>query len=147
MVEVSEENAGDLKPNSSKVDRVILSKEQAAQLEKWLLKLDEKYNGLVRLTKAGLVNFLIEKHGKEFSDTEEAELFFKSYDEIRFSTRALQMIRNARKNGEKLSLEEIRSRYMGRYKASLLNKKKGRKKKGHSLAVVESEASEPEESL
>lgn len=89
------------------VERVILGDTQAELVKKWADELNKRADGLIRFTKADVVNFLIENHGSDLSNVEVAAISRKCYDEAKWLGWGLAKIKAAKKLGESLIFEDL----------------------------------------
>ncbi len=89
------------------VDRIVLRRMENDRLQSWTVSLNERFDGMIRVTKSDLANFLIRQHAENLSEPEikliEAELF----DEVRWLNWALTKVRQAKKAGQALSLNDL----------------------------------------
>lgn len=89
------------------VDRIVLRREEARKLESWLKDLNLRFEGMIRATKSDLANFLIRHHSDTLSEAEIGLLEAELFDEVRWLNWALCKIREAKKQGRVLSLEDL----------------------------------------
>lgn len=69
----------------------------------------QRFGGLLKPTRADIVNFLIDEHESEFSESEMLSLRNRLYNEVRFITWALVQLRKAKQDGVNLTLEDLRA--------------------------------------
>ena len=93
--------------STDSVDRIVLRRCENTRLHEWTTALNARFDGMIRVTKSDLANFLIRQHDDGLSECEikliEAELF----DEVRWLNWALSKVRQAKKEGRKLSLNDL----------------------------------------
>ena len=94
-------------------DRIVLRRPEAARLAGWLAQLEARFDGMVRVTKSDLANFLIRAHADALSDAEVDALGAELYDEVRWLNWSLAKVRRAKKDGVALSLDELLVRRKG----------------------------------
>lgn len=99
------------KPKSEKSslpqDRVTLSPKISQRLDRWLSQLDEKFNGLIGINKSDLVNYFIGELAEDLSPVQISKIKTAYYDEVRFMQWALQKMKESKKNGAPLSLNDL----------------------------------------
>ncbi|MFP5458382.1 MAG: hypothetical protein ACLGG7_06590 [Bacteriovoracia bacterium] len=88
-------------------ERLTLQKPEQAKLERWLDGLNSKFDGMIRLTKSDLANFLIRHHPAHLDAEEVALIEAEHFDEVRWINWALAKIREAKKQGQSLTLDEL----------------------------------------
>jgi len=118
------------------IERVILNNAEAELVNKWVLELNERTDGLIRFTKADVVNFLIENHGSDLSAVEVAAISRKCYDEAKWLGWGLAKIKAAKKLGESLVFDDLvsfRDRLLG--SSSKPINRKAKKKTGDVESV------------
>jgi hypothetical protein len=104
--DIQNKNVSKIKGNT-KVDRVILGKSEAKVLSKWVQEFNKRTDGLVKVSKADVVNFLIANHSPQLSDEEMQSLSSHNFDETRWLGWAMQKMKDAKKKGEHVSFEEL----------------------------------------
>lgn len=134
--------------DASTVERLSLRKEEQDKLESWVKELNIKFDGMIRLTKSDLANFLI-RHHPCLSVDEIALIEAEHFDEFRWLNWATNRIRDAKKQGRVLTLNELLE---ARNNSSTLNtptrKTRGRKPKNvHKEERITPLLSEKEDSL
>lgn len=89
------------------VDRIVLRRVENNLLQGWISALNERFDGMIRVTKSDLANFLIRQRAENLTEGEikliEAELF----DEVRWFNWAITKVRQAKKQGQSLSLTDL----------------------------------------
>lgn len=93
--------------NENNTERIVLRKEEQQKLEVWINELNNKFDGMIRLTKSDLANFLIRQHADSLSEGEVLRLEAEHYDEVRWLNWALGKIREAKRQGLSLTLDEL----------------------------------------
>lgn len=88
-------------------ERLSLRKEEQEKLERWISELNAKFDGMIRLTKSDLANFLIRHHADQLNADEIALIETEHFDEVRWINWALAKIREAKRLGQSLTLEEL----------------------------------------
>ena len=101
------ELTGRSESESDNVDRIVLRKIEQQKLNAWLVMLNRKFDGMIRITKSDLANFLIRHHAESLSDKEVALIESEFYDEVRWLNWALTKIRQAKKDGLSLTLDDL----------------------------------------
>lgn len=108
---------------SRQIDRVVIGKEENDTVEKWVEELNARAEGLVRFTKAEVVNFLIRSHPSRLSVEKQQALAIACYDETRWLGWAMERMRAAKKRGSPVSFDELT-----KFRDDLLGSRKTRKK-------------------
>ena len=93
--------------NSDNVDRIVLRRLEQQRLSVWVEKLNEKFDGAIRLSKSDLANFLIRHHANDLSEDEIRKVESEFFDEVRWLSWALNKIRSAKREGVDLALSEL----------------------------------------
>lgn len=117
-------------PATDSVERIIIKREEADKLERWLTQLNDKYDGLVKFSKSEIACFLIRHHDDDLSETQINLLGAELYDELRWLNRAVEKVRQAKRCGLTLSLEDlmIKRKPIEKIKASLLKRDRNQRK-------------------
>ena len=89
------------------VDRIILKRDTRDKLDRWLQQLTDKYDGMIKHSKSDLANFLIREHAESLSELEVRLVGAEYYDEMRWINRAIEKVRQAKRSGASLTLEEL----------------------------------------
>ena len=89
------------------IDRVILGKKEADIVSDWTQRLNARADGLIKFTKADVVNFLIRNHIGKLDELESGQIARDSYDETKWLGWALSKIKKAKKSGETLSFDDL----------------------------------------
>ena len=98
-------------PRSSDVaDRIVIKRAENAKFLKWQEQLNARFEGFGRITKNDIANFIFRKHPDEFSESELTELGTEFYDDIHWTSWALEKIRQSKKAGGSLTLDELVAR-------------------------------------
>jgi hypothetical protein len=88
------------------IERVVLSPEAIAKLDRWIEKITSARQG-VDLSKRKLVDWLILSKAENLSPAEEKEVADLYYNDVRFLKYALKEIREAQDRGESVNLAEV----------------------------------------
>lgn len=88
-------------------ERLTLQKPEQEKLERWVQELNTKFDGMIRVTKSDLANFLIRLHPDSLSDSETAQIEHEHFDEVRWINWALNKIRAAKKEGHNITLNDL----------------------------------------
>lgn len=88
-------------------DRITLGKEESAKIDGWILQIEQKTNGMVQLSKSELLNYLVQKKNSELSTSEINQIRKERYDEVKFIHWALMKIKEAKRSGETITLEDL----------------------------------------
>jgi hypothetical protein len=117
-------------PQNDSVDRVILKPDERGKLDKWLGQLNDKYDGMVKFSKSDLANFLIRHSDDELSESQMKLLGVELYDEMRWINRAIEKVRQAKREGLPLSLEDLMAKRkpIEKMKASLQKRDSNKRK-------------------
>ncbi len=91
------------------VDRVVLGLEQAEKIDAFVDMLKTRFSGMLKPSRADIVNFLIDKHDANLSETELMDLKSRLYSEVRFISWALSQLRQAKQKGIKMTLDDLRA--------------------------------------
>lgn len=89
------------------VDRIILGKSESKLLAKWVEDFNGKADGLVKVSKADLVNYLIAAHNASMSSEEVREIAARYYDETRWLGWSVVKMKAAKKKGVSLLFEDL----------------------------------------
>lgn len=89
------------------VDRIVLRRAENDRLQGWVLALNARFDGMIRVTKSDLANFLVRQHAEHLSESEIAAIESEQFDEVRWLNWALGKVRQAKREGESLSLNEL----------------------------------------
>lgn len=117
------------------VERLSLRKEEQEKLEAWVQELNLKFEGMIRLTKSDLANFLIWHHPSKLSTEELVLIEGEHFDEIRWLNWAANKIKGAKKQGLKLTLNQlIAEKEAALYSSIKIEKTRGRR---HSKRLKE----------
>lgn len=106
MEQVDSENARPTR-ESVAIDRVTLSKDEGEKLDRWLEQIQTTFNGLLKLNKSDLVNYLVNEHKSELAKKELKKLKSIHFNQVKFATWALGRLKEAQKNGEKLTYADL----------------------------------------
>jgi hypothetical protein len=114
------------------VDRIILKREERNKLDQWLGQLNAKYDSMVKFSKIDLANFLIRHSDDELSESQIKLLGAELYDEMRWINRAIEKVRQAKREGLSLSLEDLMTKRkpIEKMKASLKKRDSNKRKPG-----------------
>lgn len=113
------------------IDRIALSPENRARVDKWLNSLDQAFGGMVKVTRTDLVNSLLELRGVELSDVELKKIGKYSFDEVRWLNFAMERIKKAKRRGELLTMDQLlaeRNALLGDTNIASRGRPKGSKK-------------------
>ena len=91
------------------IDRVTLGCDQALKIDKFVSTLNQRFGGLLKPSRADIVNFLIDEHESELSENEMLILRTRLYNEVRFISWALVQLRKAKQDGINLTLDDLRA--------------------------------------
>jgi hypothetical protein len=116
------ENIKELR-KSVRRDRITLDPVNITRLQEWHQQLAAEVKGL-KLKKAELVNFILETHAATLSPNEISELKKQFFDEVAFTSWALEELKRARTNGESLSLGDILNSSFRKQSVPRVKKKK-----------------------
>ncbi len=119
------------------VDRIILKREERDKLDRWLDCLNQRYDGMIKFSKSDLANFLIRHHDGSLSEMEMKLLGAEHYDEMRWINRAIEKVRQAKRSGVALTLEElmIKRKPIEKMKASLKKRENNQRNQGANDAL------------
>ena len=126
---------------SKQIDRVILGPNESDIVAKWVELLNKRAEGLIRFTKAEVVNFLITSRSIKLSQDEQQSLSVACYDETRWLGWAMERMRAAKKSGTPVSFDELtkfRDELLGR------SMEKPRKRKNSASQMDENLSDNPE---
>ena len=114
------------------VDRIILKREERDKLDLWLSSLNQKYDSMIKFSKSDLANFLIRHHDESLSEMKMKLLGAEHYDEMRWINRAIEKVRQAKRNGALLTLEElmVKRKPIEKMKASLKKRENNQRDQG-----------------
>lgn len=106
MEQVTEENERPAR-EAVVIDRVTLGKEAAERLDHWLEQIQNAFNGLIKLNKSDLVNYLVSEHKTDLAKKELKKLKSTHFDQVKFAAWALNRLKEAQKNGESLTYADL----------------------------------------
>lgn len=89
------------------VDRIILKRGTRDKLDRWLQLLTDKYDSMIKFSKSDLANFIIREHTESLSELEVRLLAAEYYDEMRWINKAIEKVRQAKRSGTQITLEEL----------------------------------------
>jgi hypothetical protein len=117
---------------SDPVDRIILKRQERDRLDAWLTQLNDRYDGLVKFSKSDLANFLIRQQEQKLSEIHIKQLGAELYDEMRWINRAIEKVRQAKRAGIALSLEDLMAnrRPLEKLRAALLKRDEHQRSQG-----------------
>jgi hypothetical protein len=92
---------------SQPVDRVILGKTEAQLVTKWVEQFNKKADGLIKVSKADMVNYLISSHQAKLSDEDIYKIALACYDETRWLSWSLMKLKQAKYNRVQLSFADV----------------------------------------
>jgi hypothetical protein len=95
------------KTKAEATERLTLQKPEQEKLERWVQELNTRFDGMIRVTKSDLANFLIRLHPDSLSDSETAQIEHEHFDEVRWINWALNKIRAAKKEGYNITLNDL----------------------------------------
>jgi hypothetical protein len=93
--------------DTDNVDRVVLRGAECRRADAWVKALNKRFDGMIRVTKSDLANFLIRQHNETLSEDEVVRIEAELYDEVRWLNWALTKIRKAKREGVVLTLDEL----------------------------------------
>lgn len=88
-------------------ERLTLQKAEQGKLDRWIKELNERFEGMIKLTKSDLANFLIRHHADALTENEILKIEAEHFDELRWMNWALNQIRTAKKLGQVLTLQDL----------------------------------------
>ena len=92
---------------SEVADRIVVKHAENTKLIKWQAQVNERFKGFGRITKNEIANFLFRRHPESLSEEELTELGMEFYDEVTWTRWAFEKIKQARKDGVLLTLDEL----------------------------------------
>jgi hypothetical protein len=95
------------KDRGDNVDRIVLRCSENSKLQEWATVLNARFDGMIKVTKSDLANFLIRQHEEKLSDPEIRLIESEMFDEVRWLNWALAKVRQAKRQGQSLSLEDL----------------------------------------
>jgi hypothetical protein len=95
---------------SDAIDRIVLRKAENDLLQGWVNALNVHFDGMIRVTKSDIANFLIRRHEPALSDDEVQAIQAEFYDETRWLNWAIAKLRQAKKDGVPLTLDDLMAR-------------------------------------
>jgi len=113
------------------IDRISLTPSNRKRVDKWLELLEEKLQGMAKITRTDLVNSLLELRSQELSQSEIQMIAKNSFDEVRWLNYAVERLKSAKKNGESLSMDQLleeRNSLLGESIKASRGRPKGQKK-------------------
>lgn len=123
-------------------DRVTLTPSSSDKLLKMIEQLNDKFKGLIEINKSDLVNYFLEKQPEILSREHIEKLRAAFYDEVKFLSWALQKVKESKRSGQALSLDDL-MHLSPRMTENTV--KRTRRSKGNELSV-ESKQNESNES-
>ncbi|HEX7675890.1 MAG TPA: hypothetical protein VF412_17055 [Bdellovibrio sp.] len=126
------------------IERVVLRPAEASKLDHWLSQLNERYDGLVKFTKSDLVNFLLRHQEAELTETQINLLGVEYYDELRWINRAIEKVRQAKRQGQTLSLEDLMLKRKPLEKIKMSLEKRERKASANEKQSIENQVEDNE---
>ncbi len=89
------------------VDRIVIRRVENDLLQGWVNGLNARFDGMIRVTKSDLANFLIRQHDPSLSDAEAQSIQAELYDETRWLNWAIAKLRQAKKDGASVTLNDL----------------------------------------
>lgn len=89
------------------VDRIVLRRVENDRLQGWVAALNARFDGMIRVTKSDLANFIVRQHSDSLSESEIKTIETEMFDEVRWLNWALAKVRQAKKVGQSLSLNDL----------------------------------------
>ncbi len=130
MESLKTKRAKDGAKDAEVTERLSLRKEEQEKLERWVSELNAKFDGMIRLTKSDLANFLIRHHPIQLSEDEVKLIEAEHFDEMRWLNWAVSKIRDAKKQGLSLTLNDLmQARVQSNSSVIYQKKKRGRRSK------------------
>jgi hypothetical protein len=109
---VTEQEKLDLAPTGTdkatdSVDRIVLRRLENDKLQGWVAALNARFDGMIRVTKSDLANILVRQHADELSEAEVKTIEAEMFDEVRWLNWAVAKLRQAKKDGVPLTLNDL----------------------------------------
>ena len=95
------------------VDRIVISRCQNEKVKTGHEPLNERFEGFGRITKNDIADFIFRKYPQTIPETYMIELASEFYDEVHWTAWALEKIKQSKKDGGDLTLDELVSRRKG----------------------------------
>lgn len=109
-------------------ERLTLQKAEQEKLDHWIKELNQRFEGMIKLTKSDLANFLIRHHADILTENEILKIESEHFDELRWMNWALNQIRTAKKKGQVLTLNDLMAKRLSQPSPSSKNPKRKRGK-------------------
>jgi hypothetical protein len=93
--------------NETQIDRVILGCDESALVQKWVEYLNKRADGLIRFTKADVVNFLLSSRPANWETDLATGIARHCYDEAKWLGWSLNKVKAARKSRTQLSFDDL----------------------------------------
>lgn len=108
---MSEDAKGSKSKKLNKVlERVTISENLKEKLSSLCNQANESLQGIATVTKSDIVNLILKNHSEILSKNEIEDLKAEHFDELRFANWLASKIRDARENGESVSLKDLLER-------------------------------------
>ena len=89
------------------IERATISEAHKEKLSALAAQANEALSGVASVTKSDIVNLLLEDHPKELSEVQIEKLRSRHVDEVKYAFWIAKRLKQARANGEALSLHDI----------------------------------------
>lgn len=126
-------------------DRVTLTSASSDKLLKMIEQLNDKFKDLIEINKSDLVNYFLDKQPEILSRDHIEKLRAAFYDEVKFLSWALQKVKESKKLGTPLSLDDLMHLSPRKTENAV---KRTRQHKGNELSAEskQNESNEPDKS-
>jgi hypothetical protein len=104
------ENGIEEKKKNSHPNRVLLSKEALMRVDGWMEQVQKSFKA-IKLSRADIVNHLLLARSPHMTESEIEKLGTIHFDEVRFTTWALQALKEAKARGESTTLAHLINTY------------------------------------
>ena len=145
MVELTGQDGADAdetsERKSAQIDRVILGRAQSELVAKWTTVLNERADGLIRFSKADVVNFLLASHPPTFTQEEVRAISSVCYNEAKWLSWGLTKVKAAKKSGAAISFDDL-MRFRDELLAPATTKTRIKKQKSSEALAAQSGAAE-----
>lgn len=96
---------------SSPHERVTVADKIKDKLDKWVQQANDLFEGVITITKSDIINMLIKQHEEILSLAELQILHCDHYDEIKVATWLLEKVKESKRNGDHVQLQDLLSKF------------------------------------
>lgn len=104
---MTEQSDSNLKSKVKFVERITIEERFWEKLASLTNQANDSFQGMARVSKSDVINFMLQMHGDDFSVAELKELRGQHFNEIKFSQWVTAQLKKAQANGEQVNLKDL----------------------------------------